>query len=712
MVNLAPDADDLSLFADQCRAIIEGARDIVLFMDVDGRLTYVNDAAVQAYGWTLDELLTMNVRDLRSTRTKSDVHGQMQRAGEDGVLFETVHVRKDGTEFPVEVSSRGITVAGRSALVSIVRDVSLRRTREAERDRLVRELEQANARLDALFRVVGGTVGALEIDELLNNVVRALADVTAADTTMVLLRDGDRLVVRAEEGSDARIGVGFSVGPGEGFAGRVALTKRPLYVRDVLETDVVIDAHREAGLRTMFGVPMLLGNDLIGVVECGWVTTVPVSDAEQVMLQIAADRVSVAVAGAQRYELTRRAERLNASLHEVTGLLNSSFDLDQTMPMALGISAHMIGCEAAAFGEFTGGRWDVRYAHRVEMGSLDEVPFHKRALGRPTEIGTPVVEILPDSVPGRWLEENYGFKEGIVVPVAVRREWFGALLFGRDVPRGGFNDAEKDFVRRLASSVQLAYTNYTEREAEHHIAETLQEALLQVPDRVDGVRYGRLYRSASVAARVGGDFFDVFELPAGKVGVVIGDVSGKGLDAAVLTSVIKDTVRAYAQEMSSPAQTIAKANEVLRRAARLPDFASLVFVVVDPFTGRSDYCCAGHPPGIVVRADSTVEMLECRSPVIGAFSGLDYFDSTFELGIGDRLVLYTDGLTEARTREGEFFGDDRLLEAVAQVAHLDVNELPAALVELVERFAGGRLTDDSAVFAIRRDVAVSAGDES
>ncbi len=276
----------------------------------------------------------------------------------------------------------------------------------------------------------------------------------------------------------------------------------------------------------------------------------------------------------------------------------------------------------------------------------------------------------------------------------------GALIVGRTGPAvRGFDDLEQDFVTRLAIMLGSALTNARRYEAEHHIAETLQESLLTLPGLVPGVRFEPLYRSATVSSRVGGDFFDVFAMPHGRVGVLIGDVSGKGLEAAMVTSLVKDTVRAYAHEHPSPAEVMARANVVLNAASRLPAFASAILAVVTTETGDVTYCCAGHPPAVIIRADGTLELTDSESPVIGAFDHMTYADQSLALRPGDVLFLYTDGVTEARSAEG-FFGDERLLKALGSLAGKDVEAIPGGVLAEVERFAEGRLSDDIALLAI------------
>ena len=187
----------------------------------------------------------------------------------------------------------------------------------------------------------------------------------------------------------------------------------------------------------------------------------------------------------------------------------------------------------------------------------------------------------------------------------------------------------------------------------------------------------------------------------GKIGVLVGDVSGKGLEAAVLTSIIKDTIKAYAHDTSSPSVAIARANVALGEAARLPDFASVFYAVVDGEHNSLTYCNAGHPPAAVIGLDGSVRLLGGTSPVIGAFRDLAYEESTMPLELSETVLLYTDGVTEARNVDGAFFTEEGLVATLKSADTTDVATLPTKVLAAVMEFTEGRLTDDIALLAFR-----------
>lgn len=248
-------------------------------------------------------------------------------------------------------------------------------------------------------------------------------------------------------------------------------------------------------------------------------------------------------------------------------------------------------------------------------------------------------------------------------------------------------------LRRTKEALAEAY------QAERTVAETIQEALLTVPQKIEGVDFGYLYRPATEAARVGGDFYDLFELEEGKVGIVIGDVSGKGLAAAALTSLVKNTVRAYSYEGDSPSTVMAKTNNVVRRTPTQAMFVTVFFGILDTRSGTITYCSAGHPPGILKRKTERTSFLITGSPVIGAFSGLMYIDDEEVLEKGDILILYTNGVTDVRC-DRELFGEERLVSFIKSLRPVPAKEVTEAIFNEVKICSGGKLVDDIVLLTI------------
>jgi FixJ family two-component response regulator len=251
-----------------------------------------------------------------------------------------------------------------------------------------------------------------------------------------------------------------------------------------------------------------------------------------------------------------------------------------------------------------------------------------------------------------------------------------------------------------ADRCAVAIENARIYEHEHAASETLQRALLPEIGAVPGLDIGRFYGASTVETLVGGDFFDVFEVKPGRIAVSIGDVSGKGLQAASVTSLVKSVLRALAFEGHTAAAVMSRSNSVISRFTDVQTFTTGFYGYFDATTGELEYCNAGHPSPMIV-GPGGLRALEIGGPILGAFAGADYRCGQTHLESGESIVLYTDGLTEARSREGEFYGEDRLAAFLTANTDADPQDLATRLFEEVWAFSSGKLRDDIAVLVVR-----------
>ncbi len=198
---------------------------------------------------------------------------------------------------------------------------------------------------------------------------------------------------------------------------------------------------------------------------------------------------------------------------------------------------------------------------------------------------------------------------------------------------------------------------------QQEIAETLQLAFLHIPSQIGRVRFGHLYRSATESALVGGDFYDVFAVRDSKIVVLIGDVAGHGISAARTATLVKDVVHAFAHDQREPEEVLQSTNKLLVEK-ELKGFVSLFLGVLDSDTGRFCFVSAGHPGTFLRRRSGEVETVGAPAPPLGVFPDATWRQAEVGLQEDDVLLLYTDGLIEAR-RGDEFFGESGLRALLA-----------------------------------------------
>ena len=198
---------------------------------------------------------------------------------------------------------------------------------------------------------------------------------------------------------------------------------------------------------------------------------------------------------------------------------------------------------------------------------------------------------------------------------------------------------------------------------------------------------------------VGGDCFDTLAFGR-SIGVSIADIAGKGLPAALLMSNLQAAVRAFAQEGAAPASVCASVNRLLCRNMASGRFATFCYARIEPHAKRLVYSNAGHNPPLVVRADGTTTTLSEGGMVLGVFPDNAYEQGDVPIARGDRVVFYTDGITEARNPAGDEFGEERLTTAALESRNLPVEAMKDALLTAVNTFTGGSFEDDATLIVV------------
>ncbi|HEV2006108.1 MAG TPA: PP2C family protein-serine/threonine phosphatase [Candidatus Limnocylindrales bacterium] len=223
------------------------------------------------------------------------------------------------------------------------------------------------------------------------------------------------------------------------------------------------------------------------------------------------------------------------------------------------------------------------------------------------------------------------------------------------------------------------------------------------PPQPAGWEIATAYRAARV---VGGDFYDAFELPGpgGRIGLIIADVTGKGLTAALMMAFTRAVHRAAAYKGNSPADWLERTNRVLVRDARTGLFVTAIAAEVDPSKGMLRYASAGHEPALLARGSShSVEELPAGGMLLGLAEPAPTADREVVFESGDLVMLYTDGITDAVDPDGTRFGADRLAKAVARAWGRTAPEAVAEVLGAVDRFVGSaEPADDLTLVAVRR----------
>jgi PAS domain S-box-containing protein len=258
------------------------------------------------------------------------------------------------------------------------------------------------------------------------------------------------------------------------------------------------------------------------------------------------------------------------------------------------------------------------------------------------------------------------------------------------------------FARDLTAERHARAELASGREHLAHVARTLQTSLLPpvLPD-IAGYEISALFRAMGAGFEVGGDFYDVFELANGRWAFTLGDVCGKGSEAAAVTALARYTLRAAAMRDADPSSMLGILNEAVYRHD--PDrFCTAVCLILEPSSGAVELAIGGHPPPLTIqRGTGIVAPIGVPSPLIGPRLDWSGVTTSLALNEGDALVMYSDGVTDTR-RGGEFFSEDRLVSSLSVNAALPLAAVIASVDVEILAFSDGELNDDVAILALRR----------
>jgi PAS domain S-box-containing protein len=326
-----------------------------------------------------------------------------------------------------------------------------------------------------------------------------------------------------------------------------------------------------------------------------------------------------------------------------------------------------------------------------------------------TEVVTDVTDemLVGAAVDDEHLEmlRDLGLSGYIVAPLRARGRILGAVTFVTAESHRRFTRDDVDLVEELARRAGLSVDNarlYTERS---RIAHTLQSELLpaRLPE-IPGVRVAVRYRAAGELNEVGGDFYDVFERRDGGWAFEIGDVSGKGAEAAAVTALARHTVRTASLQPATPRELLETLNDALLLQRAGSEFCTVCLAVLRQEGGarRLTVALGGHPPALVLRADGRVEAHGDPGTLLGVFRDPDVSESETTLEPGDTVLLYTDGVTEAGSAGAEI-GEEGLTELLAGLRGLSPEEIVDAVEQAAVDAQDGKPRDDIALVAFALD---------
>ena len=582
--------------------------------------------------------------------------------------------------------------------------------------------EQELERTRALLETVGAAIAQLSLAHTLETVVERIVELLGVEQVGVYLREGGRL--------SAAVGRGLVDGHEEVAVQLLAAALGPLRARAAVHACVdgrepalasVRAALAAAGQRSALAVPLRVRDEWIGLLVA-YPGVRALRDTDAALLTSLAAQLAVAVQNARLHERSqelgealgtvleseRQTSRQVNALYEISRSFAQSLSLETTLNAVAETIVGVLGVDAAVIRvpDERGDQFVPRAVHVADERLLDAVrTILERPQPRPARTAPPTVL---DVAAARRLGGAHALlipflEQGSTVallPIATPSELLAELTIVSLDPAAAIDADTLATAVTIAQQAALAIDNARLYSQQKRFAETMQQSLLpRERPAIAGLEVGTVYESAA-EVDVGGDLFDFLELADGGLAVVLGDVTGHGIDATADMAMAKFVFRSLAREHPEPSEFLAHANEVVVEEIAVGKFITMAYLLADS-AGGVLAASAGHPQPRLVLPDGTVDGLACGGLALGIEPQQVYEQVRAELRPGTSVVLYTDGVIEAR-REGELFGVERLDEILAAGCGQPAQAIADSVVAACRAFAGGELGDDCAIVVIKR----------
>lgn len=288
----------------------------------------------------------------------------------------------------------------------------------------------------------------------------------------------------------------------------------------------------------------------------------------------------------------------------------------------------------------------------------------------------------------------------LLMPVFADEEVLGVLRLAPKSTGQEYDAKDLEFLAALSEQIAFAANQFRSRNErlESEYALDVQRGLLprEIP-QVPGFMIAGAWQPAKM---VGGDYYDVFQLSETQLALVVADVSGKGMPAALLMSNLQATAKAYATSESSPKGLCDKVNRAICNSITSEKFITFFYAVLDSGCHRLTYTNAGHNPPLVAGRDRACRRLETGGAVLGVFRDASYEQASIDLSPGDRLVMFSDGITEAADSNGQEFGEERLMALLRESPAATAADLRDAIMQGVTQFCRGDFADDATLLTV------------
>jgi len=560
---------------------------------------------------------------------------------------------------------------------------------------------------------------AMDLHELLTIIMDTARELLSTEASSLLLFDSEKkeLIFDIARGQRGSLLARRTIPLGSGIAGTCALERQAIVVNDA-ENDsrVLREIDESIGFKTrnLLAVPMLTMGNLVGVLEVVNTTDNRQLDAGDTrLLTYLSNMAALAIYNRKLYvDLQNRMEELDC-VFRIAQSIHVEDDLDIILNEILLAIAEVLEVERVSIVLASAGGKD----YRIVKNRGFEVSDGERLIGTASKVIPMVLQsgegmLIRDAQKELGLAAADRYRTGsfICVPIIKDGESVGALSVADKTDDQVFDEFELKVLSTVAGQLADALSRTLARERDRQIRDykkdletaalIQQNSLPKIPSLVAGVQVATRYEACK---EVGGDFYDLLYHSDQRISVVMADVAGKGVPAALFMEYSKTLLSGQIPRHLDPVSTLTTINREIYAQSRMGLFVTVMLIQLEREMNRIRLASAGHNHQILVRVQSNrIESLSAKGPPLGIFKGSEYLEGMFPYDPGDLLILYTDGITEAHNAAFQDFGEERLFELVLREKDRAPTQIIDTIFAAVADFRSGEEAADDATIMVLR----------
>jgi sigma-B regulation protein RsbU (phosphoserine phosphatase) len=552
---------------------------------------------------------------------------------------------------------------------------------------------------------------SLDLDTTLRRVAEVVRKVIDYEIFAILLLNEktQELRFRFQVGYPPEFAERSRIKVGEGVTGLAAQSRQPILIDDVREDHRYIEG--VPNVCSELAIPLITKNRVIGVIDIEAREPGAFTEEHQRILTLVASRMAAGIENAQLYTRTTKQARILLLLNEISRELTSILNLDELLGRIAELVRRLIDYQMFSIllldtsGEKLQHRFSLRFNENIHL--KHEIPLGRGLVGYAAQNKQAV--LVPDvSKDPRYVQANPETKSELAIPLIYKSKVVGVLDL-EHTRRGFFTEEHSRTMTTLAAQIAIALENarlYEEIERQERrlerdlsLARELQGRLL--PQTNPKMAHLDVAAKFVPARTIGGDLYDFIPYSMSRLGIVIGDVSGKGAPAAIYAALVSGIIRSHAPIEPAPAEMLAAVNLSLAERRIEAQFVSIIYAVWDDAHRTLTVSNSGLPRPVYVHSGKN-EVIEATGLPLGLFDEAEYDEFQFRMKPGDMFVLFSDGILDARNRKGELFGRGRVEKLIGECSEESAARVVDSIFKAVaEHSAGVETFDDQTVVVIR-----------